>query len=44
MRSDEKCAEQYRSGIKAKKWLYELVIVPTALYRAVAWGREVLIE
>ena len=25
-------------GIKAKKYLYEGVIVPTALYRAEAWG------
>ena len=25
-------------GIKAKKCLYEGVIVPTALYRAEAWG------
>ena len=25
-------------GIKAKKRLYEGVIVPTALYRAEAWG------
>ena len=25
-------------GIKAKKCLYEIVIVPTALYRAEAWG------
>ena len=25
-------------GIKAKKWLYEEVIVPMALYGAEAWG------
>ena len=25
-------------GINAKKCVYEGVIVPTALYRAVAWG------
>ena len=25
-------------GIKAKKFLYERVIVPTALYEAEAWG------
>ena len=25
-------------GIKTKKCLYELVIIPTALYRAEAWG------
>ena len=25
-------------GLKAKKCLYELVIVPTALYGAEAWG------
>ena len=25
-------------GIKAKKCLYEVVIVPTALYGAEAWG------
>ena len=30
--------------IKAKKCLYEGVIVPTALYRAEAWGMEVLKE
>ena len=44
MESAEKCAEQYRNGLKAKKRLYEGVIVPTALYGAQAWGREVLIE
>ena len=32
-------------GIKAKKCLYEGVIVPTSLYGAEAWGvREVLRE
>ena len=34
----EKCPEQERIGIKAKKCLYEGVIVPTALYGAEAWG------
>ena len=29
-------------GIKAKKCLYELVIVPTALYGAKAWGITVI--
>ena len=29
-----------RLGIKAKKCLYEGVIVPTALYRAEAWGMK----
>ena len=34
----EKCAEQQRIGIKAKKCLYEGVIVSTALYGAETWG------
>ena len=35
----EKCPEQYRGfGIRAKKCLYEGVILPTALYGAEAWG------
>ena len=38
MGSAEKCAEQERTGIKAKKCLYEGVIVPTALYGADASG------
>ena len=38
MGSAEKCPEQLRLGIKAKKCLYEGVIVPTALYGAEAWG------
>ena len=41
MGSGEKCAEQYRGlGIKAKKFLYEGVIVPTALYGAETCGYE----
>ena len=31
-------------GIKAKKCLYEEVIVPTALYGAEAWGKRSLKE
>ena len=27
-------------GIKAKKCLYEIIIVPTALYDAEAWGKR----
>ena len=38
MGSAEKCAEQWGFGIKAKKCLYEGVIVPTALYGAEAWS------
>ena len=38
MGSAEIYAEQLRTGIKAKKCLYEGVIVPTALYGAEAWG------
>ena len=38
MRNAELCAEQYRGlGIKAKKCLYEGVIVPLALYGMEAW-------
>ena len=37
----ERCAERMLSnrglGIKAEKYLYELVILPTALYGAEAW-------
>ena len=36
--SAEKCAEQYRTGDKANKCLYEGVIVLTALCGAGAWG------
>ena len=32
MWSDEKCAEQMRIGNEAKNYLYEGVIVPTALF------------
>ena len=38
MVSAEKCAEQQRIGDNSKKYLYEGVIIPTALYRAEAWG------
>ena len=39
MGSSEKCPEQYKGlGIKAKKCLHEIVIVPTALYGAEACG------
>ena len=38
MGRNEKCAEQQRTGVKAKKCLYEGVIVPTALHGAEAWG------
>ena len=31
-------------GINAKKCLYEVLIIPTALYGAEAWGKEVLRE
>ena len=34
----EKCPEQYRIGDKAKKCLYEGVIVPTALYGSETWS------
>ena len=38
MGSTENCAEQLRIGINAKNCLYVLVIVPTALFGAEAWG------
>ena len=38
MGSAEKCLSNRGLRIKAKKCLYEGVIVPTALYRAEAWG------
>ena len=38
MESAEKWAEHRGLGTKAKNCLYEGVIVPTALYRAEAWG------
>ena len=38
MGTAEKYAEQRGRGIKVKKGLYELVIVPTALYGGEAWG------
>ena len=37
MGSAEKCPDNRGLGIKAKKCLYEGVIVPTALYGAEAW-------
>ena len=41
MGSPEKCTQQWRTGIKAKKCLYEGVIVPTALYGAEACGMKI---
>ena len=38
MRGAEKCPSNRGLGIKAKKCLYEGVIVLTVLYRAEAWG------
>ena len=38
MRSDEKCADQQRLRINAKKCLYEGQIVPRTLYGAETWG------
>ena len=38
MGSTERCAEHKGLGIKAKKCLYEEVIVPTAWYEAEEWG------
>ena len=38
MGSAGKCPEHRGLGIKAKKCLYEGLIVPTALYGAEAWG------
>ena len=34
----ENCAEEYKFGISAKKFIYEVVFVPSALYGAVALG------
>ena len=38
MGSAEKCLSNRGLGIKAKKCLYERIILPTALYGAEAWG------
>ena len=39
MKIAEKCAERQRIGVnEKKKWLYDGVIVPTALNGAEAWG------